>query len=157
MKNTIINITAQAAFAALILWLAKFFPVLGVYAELPYVEQAFLAFWFTLISFIGIIWVKENYIPDVKKAKGWQKGLAYAFVLLDCYFNITFSPILLFQFANEYEEGWTFTSHCKAIKRYSEAKIISGGKLTLIEKTRYLVTEKAYGKILNLVEKGHYR
>ena len=157
MKNILINLTAQAAFAALILWLAKFFPVLGVYAELPYVEQAFLAFWFTLLCFIGIIWVKENHIPDVKKATGWQKGLAYAFVTLDVYFNIVFSPLLLLQMANSYGEGLTFTSHCKAIKRYSEEKLALNDKLTPVEKVRYLLCEKAYGRILNLVEKRHYR
>lgn len=156
MKNILINLIAQAAFAKLILWLANYMPALGVYAELPYVEQAFVAFWFTLAFFIFIIWVKENYVPDIKQATGWQKGIAYAFVLVDVYFNVTFSPLLLQQFANSYDEGWTFTSHCRAIKRYSEAKIASGKRLNPVEWLRYWLCENLYGKVLNLGEPGHY-
>lgn len=156
MKNIIINIAAIYLFIELIGWLAQFFPILGMYLDAPYYEQAFLAFWFTLVFFIVIMALQVRYKLTTDNISGWKKAVAYLFALDDVYFNVTFSPFLLFQYANSYGEGWMFTSHCRAIKNYSEQKLISGDILTPVEISRYWLCEKVYGPIMNLVQKGHY-
>lgn len=151
--NAIFNLMAMALLAIPIYLLAPYMPALGLFLNAPYYEQAFVAFWFTLGFFILIIKLRDNFFPNttIKNVKGWKKGLLALFGITDVAFNVWFSPFLLLQFANSYREGWTFTSHCKAIKAYSE----KARDLSNLEELR-LKLANFYGKIMNMIDEGHY-
>lgn len=126
--------------------------------------QAVIAFWILTISFMIIVPLYEGVQRNVKNHP-WMQKVFYVplaiFGIIDVTVNVNYSLIFLLGHpAGKLGEDLTFTSHCKAIKVYTENKIfnhgLNNGRITKLEYARYWLCENVYGKIMNAIQRGHY-
>ena len=147
-------------YTVIAIWLHLVFILLAGLEFAPTIEQAVVAFFVLLFSFIFIIWLRDAALRNVEKHP-WVKPIFYpfglTFLVIDVTFNVNWSWLfLLGDMAGKRGEDLTFTAHCKAIRQYIMEKMANGKQLTMIEKARMLLIEGFYGKIMNMVDPGHY-
>ena len=163
MNKTLINYFYNAAYAYLfwvfIGFVAKYSEVVAAFQNESFIVQAGLFTWFTLAFFIVIIKLKDKILEDrviSKKEKVAWYSFVIPFALVDVALNIVFIAPVFMQAANTMNEGWLLTSHAKAIRKYSLAKIAKGQKLTTLEAWRFWHCENWIGPVMNIIDKGHY-
>ncbi len=147
-------------YTVIALWLHWVFIVWAGLEFAPPIEQAVVAFFVLLFSFIFIIWLRDVALRNVEKHP-WVKPIFYpfglTFLVIDVTFNVNWSWLfLLGDLAGKRGEDLTFTAHCKAIRKYIMEKMAKGKQLTKLEKARMFLIEGLYGKIMNMVDPGHY-
>ena len=159
MKTILINIAGVAVGWLLTAWLAPHIELISIFAKASLPAKVLLSFAFILISFAFIVWLKEtalrNQLHHEKLAKTIFYPFGALFLLIDVLININYGPIfLLGSTANSHGEGWTFTSHCKAVRDSLYAEL-EYRPLSKLEKAR-LVLALWYGKIMNSIDEGHF-
>jgi hypothetical protein len=137
LKTILGNVGGVLVGGWLVTTLAPHIELVDIYSKAAYPAQVLMAFAGILISFAFIIWLKEtalrNQLHHATAAKTIFYPAAVIFLLIDVLFNICYSPLfLLGSTANSHDEGWTFTSHCKAVRDDHIERLESGG-LTRIE------------------------
>jgi hypothetical protein len=159
LKTILGNVAGVLVGGWLVATLAPHIELIDIYSKAAYPAQVLMAFAGILISFALIIWLKEtalrNQLHHATAAKTIFYPAAVVFLLIDVLFNICYSPIfLLGSTANSHEEGWTFTSHCKAVRDVSYAEL-EFRSLTRLETLRFKLA-LFYGRIMNSIDEGHF-
>jgi len=159
MKTILGNLAGMFIGGLLVAWLAPHIELIAIFSNAPYPAKLLMAFIGILVSFAFIIWLKEtalrNQLHHEKLAKTIFYPFGILFLLIDVLFNINYGPIfLLGSTANSHSEGFTFTSHCKAVRDVSYAEL-EFRSLTRLETTR-LKLALFYGRIMNSIDEGHF-